>query len=130
MRPIYLFDLASQQNRWLAMRQTLVSGNIANVNTPGYRTADIEPFAAVLDETRMSVATTAPGHLAPNPISLAASTELEAGRTWDVYHSGGNVTLEQEMSKAGDINRTYTLNVNIVRSFHRMLTASAGRGTG
>lgn len=128
MRPIQLFDLASQQNRWLVMRQTLVSGNIANVNTPGYRTVEIEPFSEVLESTRLSMAVTEPGHVSPNPMALAASTDLEAGATWDVFHSGGNVNLEQEMLKAGEINRTYTLNVNLLRSFHRMLVASAGRG--
>jgi flagellar basal-body rod protein FlgB len=128
MRPIHLFELASQQNRWLAMRQTLVSGNIANANTPGYRTVEIEPFAEVLESTRLSMAATRPGHVAPNPMSLAASNDLEAGASWDVFHSGGNVNLEQEMLKASEINRTYTLNVNLMRSFHRMLVASAGRG--
>ena len=128
MRPIHLFDLATQQNRWLTMRQTLVAGNIANVNTPGYRAVDIEPFEAVLESTRLSMAATEPGHMSPSPVALAASTELEAEDSWDVYHSGGNVSLEQEMMKAGEINRTYSLNVNIMRSFHRMLVASAGRG--
>jgi flagellar basal-body rod protein FlgB len=130
MRPIHLFELANQQNRWLAMRQTLVAGNIANVNTPGYRTVEIEPFEAVLDATRMSVAVTARGHLAPNPVALAATTEVEAGESWDVYHSGNNVTLEREMMKAGEINRSYSLNTNILRSFHRMLTLSARPGAG
>lgn len=128
MRPIHLFELASQQNRWLATRQTLVSGNIANANTPGYRTVEIEPFSEVLESTRLSMMATQPGHMAPGPMSFAASTDLEVGASWDTFHSAGNVNLEQEMLKASEINRTYTLNVNMLRSFHRMLVASAGRG--
>jgi flagellar basal-body rod protein FlgB len=38
-----------------------------------------------------------------------------------VVHSGNSVNLEQEMMKAGDVNRAHALNVNIVRSFHQML---------
>jgi flagellar basal-body rod protein FlgB len=39
-------------------------------------------------------------------------------------HSGNSVSLEQEMLKAGDINRDYSLNTAIVKSFHRMFMTS------
>jgi flagellar basal-body rod protein FlgB len=31
------------------------------------------------------------------------------------------VSLEQEMMKEGDINRSYTINTNIKRAFHQMM---------
>jgi flagellar basal-body rod protein FlgB len=40
-------------------------------------------------------------------------------------HSGNSVSLEQEMVKGGDVNRDYSMNTAIVRSFHRMLLSSA-----
>jgi len=129
MQPIHLFGLASQQNSWLAMRQTLNAGNIANVNTPGYRAADLEPFEAVLDSTRIGMAVTETGHMSPSPTELAASTEVESEDSWEVFHSGGNVTIEQELMKAGEIRRKYSLNTNIISAFHRMLKSSA-RPTG
>ena len=36
MEPIHLFDLASQQARWLTVRQATVASNVSNANTPGY----------------------------------------------------------------------------------------------
>jgi flagellar basal-body rod protein FlgB len=36
MQPIQLFELTSKQAHWLTVRQSVVAGNIANVNTPGY----------------------------------------------------------------------------------------------
>ena len=45
--------------------------------------------------------------------------------SWDVVHSGNSVSLEQEMMKAGDVNRDYSLNTAIVKSFHRMFMTSA-----
>ena len=45
--------------------------------------------------------------------------------SWEVVHSGNSVSLEQEMVKAGDVNRDYSMNTAIVRSFHRMLLISA-----
>jgi flagellar basal-body rod protein FlgB len=35
MQPVSLFDLASQQARWLSVRQSAVAGNVANINTHG-----------------------------------------------------------------------------------------------
>ncbi|MET0170123.1 MAG: flagellar basal body rod protein FlgB, partial [Aliihoeflea sp.] len=33
MQPVNLFSLASEQAKWLSVRQAAVSGNIANVHT-------------------------------------------------------------------------------------------------
>lgn len=128
MRPIHLFDLASQHNSWLATRQTLMAGNIANVNTPGYRALDLEPFEAVLESTRLEMAVTEVGHMMPAPATASASTEIEGEESWEVYHSGSNVSLEQELVKASEINRAYTLNTNVLKAFHRMLVSSARPG--
>ena len=63
MEPVNLFDLATQQSRWLAVRQSAVAGNVANVNTPGYGTVDVEPFEKVLDKSGVTMAATQAGHL-------------------------------------------------------------------
>ena len=69
------------------------------------------------------MATTNPAHIVP------AAEEFEATRSnesdgWDTTVSGNSVSLEQEMMKEGDINRTFTLNANIKRAFHQMLMLS------
>ena len=46
-------------------------------------------------------------------------------RAWEIIHSGNSVSLEQEMIKAGEVNRAYALNTSVVKAFHRMLLASA-----
>ena len=45
-------------------------------------------------------------------------------QSWEVVHSGNSVSLEQEMLKAGDINKDYSLNTAIIKSFHRMFMTS------
>lgn len=120
MQPLALFSLASQQAGWLSTRQATIASNVANANTPGYRAQDVQPFSAVLSHLQLPMATTAPGHI--QPASLAGDrTKVKTSDSWDVVHSGNSVNLEQEMMKAGDVNRAHALNVNIVRSFHQML---------
>ncbi len=128
MQPIHLFDLASQNNHWLSTRQTLMAGNVANVNTPGYRAIDLQPFDAVLESTKLEMAVTETGHMAPEQTAATAATELEGEDSWEVYHSGSNVSIEQELLKASEINRAYSLNTNILRAFQRMLISSAKPG--
>lgn len=124
MGPVYLFDLASSHARWLSLRQATVSANVANANTPGYRAQDIEPFSKLLDEKVVALAVTSPLHLTTTETSLRPQGTRKED-SWEVVHSGNSVSLEQEMLKAGDINRDYSLGAAIVKSFHRMLMTSA-----
>lgn len=120
MQPVNLFDLAGQQARWLAVRQTAVAGNIANVNTPGYHAVDTEPFSAVLDKTNVAMKATQPGHF-----GFSARAETVALRSDDqasaLVPSNNSVELETEMMKAADVRRGFELNTAIVKAFHRML---------
>lgn len=123
MQPVSLFDLAAQQARWLAVRQSAVSGNIANANTPGYGTVDVQPFESVLDKTRVRLAATHPQH-----VSLGATRDgLTVNRTdtdAPMLPSGNTVVMEKELMKAGEVRRSFELNTAIVKSFHRMLMAT------
>ena len=121
--PVYLFDLASRQAQWLAARQTTISGNIANANTPGYRAKDVEPFVDVLDKTKLAMASTSSGHIGFDA-SRPEGMKVKKADTWDTVYSRNSVSLEQEMIKAGEVDRQHTLNTNIVKAFHRMLMSS------
>jgi flagellar basal-body rod protein FlgB len=122
--PIHLFDLAGQQARWLSTDQSVIASNIANASTPGYRSQSLQPFSDVLDKTQLQLASTAPSHLTLDPMQVQAAAMKEES-SWEVTDSGNSVALEQELIKAGDVNRAYSLNTGIVRSFHAMLLSAA-----
>ncbi len=119
-----LFNLVSRHNHWLSVRQSTVAGNIANANTPGFRAQDVQPFESAMEQARLSMAATRPGHLSAGP-SSAPGAELRREDPWETTHSGNNVSLEQELLKAGEVNRSYRLNTSIVRAFSRMIMASS-----
>jgi flagellar basal-body rod protein FlgB len=121
--PIFLFDLASQADRWLAARQVTIAENTANVNTPGYKAQDITPFADVLDNTQIGLTTTNSLHIALGPEDSASPT-FKDGDAWEVTLSGNSVSLEQEMIKASDVHGAYSLNTNIIRAFNNMFMTS------
>ncbi|MDQ2635174.1 MAG: flagellar basal body rod protein FlgB [Pseudomonadota bacterium] len=120
MESVNLFGLATRQSQWLAVRQSAVAGNVANVNTPGYRTLDVEPFEKVLDKTGVTMAATQAGHLAGRATEAGFAMREEAGAA-SLLPSENSVVLENELLKAGDIRRQFELNTAIVKAFHRML---------
>jgi flagellar basal-body rod protein FlgB len=126
-QPVYLFDLASRQTQWLSVRQSTISGNIANANTPGYKARDVEPFADVFDKTKLTMTGTHSSHISFDGRHVEG-TKVKKSDTWDTVYSGNSVSLEQELAKSGEVNRQHSLNTSIVRSFHRMLMSTVRTG--
>jgi flagellar basal-body rod protein FlgB len=119
-----VFGLAARQSSWLLARQRLVAQNTANANTPGYKTADLKPFEATLQSVSPRLATTSPMHIAVGDEREAASPTAGNAGNAEVYYSGNDVSLEQEMGKAGEISRAYALNTSIVKAFNGMILQS------
>ena len=123
MQPVNLFKLASQQSQWLAVRQSAIAGNFGNVNTPGYGTAEIEPFEKVLDNKRVTLRATQQGHFGAGVTNAGFDVRNENGKN-SVLPSENTVVLENELMKAGEVRRSYELNTAIVKAFHRMTMLS------
>jgi flagellar basal-body rod protein FlgB len=121
MSQIYLFSATSQLANWLSVRQSAVAENIANANTPGYRAADIPAFAEVMDETRLRLAASQPGHFGYDP---AGNASAAAPAEWNVARSDKPVSVEDELIKADEVNRSYALHTGVMKAFHRMLLLS------
>ena len=120
MQPIQLFDLASRQAQWLAIRQNVVAGNIANASTPHYAAKDVKPFESVLQSTGVQMAATHHAHFTEGS-TAAQVTETGLIDDAQVQQSGNSVELEKEMMKTGAIKRDYELNAGLVKAFHRMM---------
>ena len=120
---LYLFALASQNNRWLSVRQATVASNIANANTPGYQAQDVAAFDAELNSARLAMTSSHSGHLSLGD-GTDKATDQSAQQSWEITHSGNSVSLEQELIKSGEIGRSYRLNTSVVSKFHRMLLAA------
>lgn len=126
MNPVYIYSLAAQHTRWATVRQAVITGNIANANTGGYSAQDIEPFSAVMDRSSgIDMATTAAGDISEVGNNVTAG----GSKTWKVSDTGAPVALDQELVKADDVNRSFSLDTSIVRAFHRMILESVKAGS-
>jgi flagellar basal-body rod protein FlgB len=123
MGPVHLFDLASQQARWLSARQVAVAENIANANTPGYRAVDVPPFESVFNDTNLTMAATNTAHIGADPASPDV-LPVKEGPAWEISHSGNSVSLDQELLKSGEVTSKASLNNAVVKAFNQMLMTS------
>lgn len=129
MQPIQLFELAGRQAEWLSVRQEVVAGNIANANTPKFKSKDVTPFEAVLDRTQsFQMARTNPAHFATNDLSDEVEIkQSKLNQEIGVQESGNTVSLAQELTKTGEIKRQYELSTGLVKSFHSMMLSIVKR---
>jgi len=119
-----VLDIASLQGRWLFAKERVLAQNVANANTPGYKTANVVPFEAVVDNIGLQMTSTSPSHLQAE-VSQVASFAQEDATDGATFYSGGDVNLDQEMLKSSEVMRDYALNTAVVKSFHSMISQAA-----
>jgi len=116
----------------LSKRQQIVASNIANIDTPGYKTKDIS-FHATLEQL-----------LAPNPLPLRTArpehnpmAELRfAPVEPDVFEVPGlqtrpdrnNVELDREMLKLGQTSFGYSMMIQLLKGKFRTIATSINEG--
>jgi flagellar basal-body rod protein FlgB len=105
-------------------RHTVLAGNVANLDTPGYRPMDLQRRTA---EDPVAMTVTHEGQIATQTDSDYVTSYDDGGA---LQGSDGNaVTLEREMSKI-DANRArYATSAELVSRRLAMLRYAAGDGT-
>jgi len=117
---------------YLSVRQKVVASNVANVNTPGYKTRDVS-FASVLksknDDLRLRLTRTNEKHFPKGPIG-----DLNEVDTYLAYkpvnpNDGVNdVDLDKEMVKEGEVQVNFNLFSNMLTKKYKGID-KAIRGT-
>jgi flagellar basal-body rod protein FlgB len=105
-------------------RHTVLAGNVANLDTPGYRPADLQRRTA---GDPAALAVTHEGHMAPAAAADFVTSFDDGGALQST--DGNAVSLERELSKI-DANRTrYATASELVSRRLAILRYAAGDGT-
>jgi flagellar basal-body rod protein FlgB len=111
IRDTAIIDALRRQMAIAAAKQVVAAGNLANVNTPGYRARAVDFTAALERELggSISLAGTAEGHL-QGTVSEAVGTEEIEGLP--MRRDGNNVQIDRELltmsTAAGEFARAQT----------------------
>ncbi|MEL7211317.1 MAG: FlgB family protein [Pseudomonadota bacterium] len=120
-----IFRSAGAMARHAAQRQSVVAENIANADTPGYRTKDLTAFEVPADDLRNAMKSTRGTHFDPGSRTTAASIIL--GDQSGLSPNGNSVSLESEMFKSIEAERQHSRAMTIYKSSLDILRASLGR---
>lgn len=129
-----LFSLLRENMSWAARRQGLLAQNIANADTPGYASRDLNPvdFKSVLKNATGSVSTglelTSSKHIQPVSFQNGGFSSFQERKAEDVTLSKNSVDLEAETIKMAKTKDHYTMVVNIYKKFNDFFRLALGRG--
>ncbi|AHA27638.1 flagellar basal body rod protein FlgB [Candidatus Liberibacter americanus] len=124
VQTITFFEVASQHAKWLSERQKVVAENIANANTPGYRSKDVDSFDRVLNSNTEMARTNALHFKEDNSRSLYSKTRIiqsPLDQSIGIQVSGNTVGLTNELYKSGQIKYLYSLNNILVGKLNSMM---------
>jgi flagellar basal-body rod protein FlgB len=116
----------------LSARQQVVSSNIANIDTPGYKTRDVSFYLTMQEILSGSEPARSTGRAdrAPLPVWSAISAEPEA------FEVGGltsrpdrnNVDIDREMLKLSETSFAYTMATQLLRARFRLISSAIQEG--
>jgi flagellar basal-body rod protein FlgB len=128
-----LFSAITRKMNWLTNRQRVLAENVANVDTPQYKAADLRPldFRGELTQAqgKLQPVATDPKHLNGTiPVSTAQEQVVADQTERDI--SGNTVSLEDEMMKVSETMADYQLMTSLYKKQVGMLKEAIGRGGG
>jgi flagellar basal-body rod protein FlgB len=124
-----------RQMETLSDRQRVISQNIANSETPGFKARTVEePISRTWSAQRRGITVARPQvQLTDGMKGLGAIQPAGAGIVLDKDISetkpdGNNVTLEDQLLKMGQIQADFTAMTNLYRKQLNMLKTAVGKG--
>jgi len=107
---IDLFRVTADRMRYLTQRQTLISRNIANADTPGFKATDLAPFASSsAAPAPLALSRTQPGHIALAAASAPAAAQTVTSSLYGEKPNGNTVSLEEQMVKSADVANSFAM---------------------
>ena len=107
-------SILSQLENYLSLtnqRETVIASNVANVDTPGYQTKDID------FQHELQRAMAAPNESSPRVAVRDVSGLLERP-------DGNNVDIDREAMKLSEVQLQYQMGTQLMKDrFHQILTA-------
>lgn len=124
-----VFKTASALAAHAATRQTAITQNVANADTPGYRATDLPAFSEVFEKPSVStpMRATRAAHFNSGPSGFSLDLQ-EIERPGDESPNGNTVSLETEMVNAAEVKFSHDLALTVYRSGLNILRTSLGSG--
>lgn len=110
---------------YLNSRQSLISKNISNADTPDYKTLDLAPIQNEQKHRGIKLQATSPMHITKqnNRYNFRA---IKSGDSTDTALNGNDVVIEDEMIKMADTDLEYKKAINMMRQMDSLMKVAIG----
>ena len=136
---IPLMAALKKRMQWLHTNQSVLSQNVANADTPGYKTQELEKqdFSSLVDDltgsnsnraaSTVKMQASRSGHMAAGGgrVDMPEAHDMKDG---EESPTGNSVVLEEEMIKVADNQMQYGMVVNLYKKNMGLLKIALGKG--
>jgi flagellar basal-body rod protein FlgB len=123
-----LLNILGDRMNWLNERQQVLSQNVANADTPGYKPRDLKEFSFEKELNRFSAVTPAQTnshHLQAHASSASDGTVKM--KSYETKPTGNSVVLEQQMVDIAQTSVDAQTASSLYRKFAGMMRTAMGR---
>lgn len=127
---INLFSMMKTSLAYVNERQALLSDNISNIDTPGYKAKDLKELdfkkLAMLESRRLQMRMTSPMHMSGPHVDYGNFRHIEQDPTYETTPVENNIVLEEQMGKVAVNNLENQKVSNMYRKWADMLRMTLG----
>ena len=125
-----IFQAVKKRLNWLGQRQEVLAQNIANADTPNYRSTDLKPynFKELLrrEGAQLNMEATGGDHLTGRQKRIRDYASKQ-GKPFETAPAGNNVILEEQMAKIGETGSNYKMATGLYKKHLNMVKIALGR---
>jgi len=115
---------------YLSERQDILSKNIANVDTPGYKARDLKELdfkrMVAVHTTKLKMRLTSPAHGTGFPKLPAEFRDEKTRKTFETTPVKNNVVIEEQMAKVAETNLEYQKITNLYNKTTQIFKTAIG----
>ena len=117
LNKISFFVMAKKRLAWLTQRQEVLAHNVANADTPKFKSRDLEPFKferLVRQESmQLNMDVTHAGHNGGQRKRIRDFAEEQNRKPFETSPAGNAVVLEEQMAKIHETNTSHKLTTKL-----------------
>ena len=127
---ITLFSVVKKRLDWLGQRQEVLAQNIANADTPKYRSSDLKPFnfrdLLHQETTQLNMVSNSSKHLTGRLKRIRDYAENK-DKPFETAPAGNSVVLEEQMAKVSETGANFKMTTGLYKKHLGMIRTALGR---
>jgi flagellar basal-body rod protein FlgB len=125
---IEIMRMAKELAVHAAARQSIISSNVANADTPGFKAGDLRSFSETYrsSDREIPMRASRPGHVMETARSAVAERVPDLNA--EPSPNGNTVSLETELVRSASAKRQHDVSLAVYRTSLDILRSALGRG--